>query len=390
MSNFILKRNGVFLFFLISALVLSSCTESSEKKVEYRQDYSSPTKSEYPNENITDGPYVFYENGETLLKWIEGDKVVVKKITNNNTQIFEENFGFKMKLEWIKEDFNKVDYKQKFEDVDRFIAISDIHGQHQLFVKILRENNVIDENNNWSFGASHLVIVGDIFDRGPQVNESVWMVYKLAQQAIEAGGRLHYTIGNHEEMIINKDYRYVNEKYMATAKKMNLSYEQLYGKNTLIGKWLRSNPVILQLNDVLFVHAGISPEFVQKGFTAEQANSIFLNDLFGKTKAETVQDSVLTFLRGSNGPIWYRGYFRDQDLDRNQVDQILDHMKVNHIVVGHTSQQSIVSLFRNRIFGVDASIKNGKYGEVLIYDKGDFFRGTIKLTPAYTNRHVSN
>jgi hypothetical protein len=115
-----------------------------------------------------------------------------------------------------------------------------------------------------------------------------------------------------------------------------------------------------------------------------------LNEILGKTKEETAHDSVLTFLRGSDGPIWYRGYFRDEELDRKQIDQILNYFMVKNIIVGHTSQESIVSLFRNKIFGIDSSIKNGKYGEVLIYDKGDFFRGTIKMTPAYTNRHDSN
>ncbi len=389
MSKSLITRKFNFLLFLLPVLMLFSCADSRQE-VDYRKDFSSGIKSEYPNKEITDGPYVFQENGETILKWIAGNEVISEKITDKNFGLFKENFGLELKPEWLQQDNKQVDYQQKFENVDRFIALSDIHGQHKLFIKILRENDIIDEAHNWSFGSGHLVIVGDIFDRGPQVNESLWLVFKLAHQAIEAGGHLHYTIGNHEEMVINKDHRYVNEKYFSSAKKMGLSYEQLFGENTVIGKWLRTNPVILQINDVLLVHAGVSPELVQKGFTAEQINKLFLNEILGKTKEETAHDSVLTFLRGHNGPIWYRGYFRDDNLDRKQVDQILNYFNVNYIVVGHTSQESIVSLFRNKIFGIDSSIKNGKYGEILIYDKGDFFRGTIKLTPAYTNQHDSN
>lgn len=372
------------LYFFILLFIGFACSPSSQKdENNLRQGLSTFDAGEYPNENITDGPYIFYEDGETILKWIEKDEVIEHTITKSNFNIIEKNFGFELKPEWVSPKNEEIDYKQEFEGVDKIIAISDIHGQYKLFVKILREYNIIDEDNNWSFGNNHLIILGDIPDRGSQVNEALWLVYKLEHQAQESGGKLHYLLGNHDEMIINKDHRYINEKYIATASKMNLGYEEFFSENTLIGRWLRSKPVIIQINDILFVHAGISPELVEKGFTAQQVNKIFLTDILGKTKFETKHDSVLTFLRGSKGPIWYRGYFNDRSLDRMKVDKILNHFDKKHIVVGHTSQQSIVSLFRDRIFGVDASIKNGKYGEVLIYDKGDFFRGTIKMTPQY-------
>ena len=383
MSRNFLKSKW-FLMSLIFLLVSTiSCVDSGQEKIDYREGLSSFNPNDYPNKDITDGPYFFYENNELVLKWLEKDEVVKHTISDKNFDVIEANFGMQLKPEWLSENSDPIDHKQEFKDVDKIIAISDIHGQYKLFVKLLREYNIIDKDNNWSFGNGNLIIVGDIFDRGPQVNEALWLVFKLSHQALESGGKLHYLMGNHEEMIINKDHRYVNDKYLASAKKLNLTYDQLYAENTVIGSWLRTKPVIIQINDVLFVHAGISPEFVEKGFTAEQANRIFLNDIIGKTKAETEHDSVLKFLRGSNGPIWYRGYFRDEELNRDKVDAILRHFNKKHIVVGHTSQTSIVSLFRNRIFGVDSSIKNGKYGEVLIYDKGDFFRGTVKMTPSY-------
>lgn len=387
-KDFIKINWFTFPIFLI-LLVLSSCVDSGQKEIDYRKDYSSSDKSEYPNRNITDGPYVFYENEETVLKWIEGENLVEQIITKDNFEVIEDNFGIKLKPEWIFNERPQVDYKQEFQNVDRIIAISDIHGQYDLLVKLLREYNIVDEDNNWCFGKGNLIIVGDIFDRGPQVNEALWLVFKLEHQAMESGGKLHYLMGNHEVMIINKDFRYVNEKYMATAEKMDLTYDQLYSEESVLGQWLRSKPVIIQINDVLFVHAGISPEFVEKGFTSDQVNEVFLTKMFGKTKDEIHQDSVLNFLEGRNGPIWYRGYFNDEDLTRVQVDMILKYFNKNYIVVGHTSQESIVSLFRNKIFGIDASIKNGKYGEVLIIDKGDFFRGTVMMTPELTSRDRS-
>jgi len=372
-------RINVLVITVFIVVLLQSCTEYKQKAFDPREDLSGFDAGEYPNKSITDGPYVFYENGETILKWIENDQLVEQSISGKNFSLLKENFGIDLKPEWIIPKEETMDFNQEFKDVDRIIAISDIHGQYKLFVKILREYQIIDDGNNWNFGNGHLMIVGDIFDRGPQVNETFWLVYKLEHQAREAGGKVHYLLGNHDEMIINKDFRYVNEKYLNTAKLMNLEYDQLFNENTLIGGWLRTKPVMIQINDILFVHAGISPEFVEQGFKREQVNQIFLNEILGKTKEEIKQDTILNFLKSNKGPIWYRGYF-DESLEREQVDEILAYFNVKNIVVGHTSQECIISLYRDRIFGVDSSIKNGKYGEVLIYDKGDFFRGTIKMS----------
>ena len=49
----------------------------------------------------------------------------------------------------------------------------------------------------------------------------------------------------------------------------------------------------------------------------------------------------------------------------------------DHIIVGHCSNQEVVQLYNNKIFGVDSSIKKGKYGEVLIIKNKRFFRGTL-------------
>ncbi len=57
--------------------------------------------------------------------------------------------------------------KWRFDDVERIVAISDIHGAYDPMVATLRNAGVLDAGLGWSAGDSHLVIVGDILDRGP-------------------------------------------------------------------------------------------------------------------------------------------------------------------------------------------------------------------------------
>jgi hypothetical protein len=46
-------------------------------------------------------------------------------------------------------------------------------------------------------------------------------------------------------------------------------------------------------------------------------------------------------------------------------------------VVGHTSQKQVESLFKNRIFAVDTSIKNGVSEELLFIETDNFYCVTM-------------
>ena len=107
-----------------------------------------------------------------------------------------------------------------------------------------------------------MVIVGDIFDRGPLVNETLWLLYKLEQQAEAAGGKVHVLLGNHEYLVFQNDLRYINRKYRIVSALFKTSYTDLYGPNTVMGRWLRSKNTVIKINNNTFVHGGISKEFL--------------------------------------------------------------------------------------------------------------------------------
>jgi hypothetical protein len=96
-----------------------------------------------------------------------------------------------------------------------------------------------------------------------------------------------------------------------------------------------------------------------------------------KSRNEVKSDSIFyNVFYGSKSLIWYRDYFKDNFTDTD-VSKILKLVDADHIVVGHTTQEKIVNLFNNKIFGVDSGLKNGEYGEVLIIENKRFFRGTL-------------
>jgi len=332
----------------------------------------------YLDKNISDGPYIFYKGDTIIAKWIENDLLVSKIVTETNIDSFRKKFKvFPEYSELENKKIKRINFKQEYRNIEKFVALSDIHGQYDLLIQLLIAHNVVDGNGDWIYGQNHLVINGDIFDRGPAVTECMWFVYNLVNQANEAGGKVHFLIGNHEAMILEQDLRYVNEKYKRTALLMDTTYDQLYSENTLLGKWIRNLPLIISINNVLITHAGISPHFVSCKLTQKKANRLFVNDIIGKPWESIQQDSILEFLAGSEGPLWYRGYFNKDELTEEQLDITLNYFKKDHIITGHTSQDSIISLYNGKVYVIDSSIKLGKTGEVLIYENAKFYRGKL-------------
>ena len=316
-------------------------------------------------QTISDGPYIFIEKNKLIEKNIISSMVILKNLKASSYDTL---------YDAGKSSFNRV---------KKIAALSDIHGQYDLLIELLQNNKIIDKNLNWSFGKGHFVIVGDIFDRGNKVNEILWFIYELEMQAKNAGGRVHYLLGNHEYMVLYNDLRYIHEKYNIVSKLLNLEYDQLYGDNTIIGRWLRSKSTIVKINDILFTHGGISEDFIsQEGFNINKINNTMrksiprLKELRNFRKNGQSKDLYNMYF-GSNSLIWYRGYFEGVLIDTD-ISNILKLVDANHIVVGHTSNKKVVQLYDNKIIGVDSSIKKGKYGELLIIKNKRFFRRTLE------------
>lgn len=254
-----------------------------------------------------------------------------------------------------------------YQGVKKVAAISDIHGQFQIFKQLLQRNGIIDSKLNWQWGTGHLVITGDIFDRGDTVTEALWLVFKLEQQAKAAGGKLHYLLGNHEYMVLRGNEKYLHDKYHHTLDLMNMDLKTLFNHQTTLGQWLRSKSTVIKINDSVFMHGGIHQDFLDLNLTLEQTNEIFRSTI-GQSRDTLKSQPITKVLYGRTGPIWYRGFFKD-DLSASDVDKVLNSLQVKRIVVGHTSQQQLETPFDGRVIAIDTSIKRGVKGEILIINR---------------------
>ncbi len=326
---------------------------------------------------IDDGPYASYDTdkGGLTVMWICKGKTVQRSFPKPAGTIVKPECGFEKPIT-IRDESPVFPVPVKF-TARKLAALSDVHGQFDTMVKLLHANGIIDRELKWSFGDGHLVMIGDMFDRGPRVTEVLWLLYQLDAEARAAGGALHVVLGNHETMVLYDDLRYVNTKYAAVAKKLGGTYPALFGEQTVLGRWLRTKPMLIQVNDMLFVHGGLSPDYAALKLTMQETNEAFRATL-GQPRTAIRATPLPALLYGTNGPIWYRGYFREPQLDSAALDKLLAQYGVKQIVVGHTTFSGVFSHYDGRVISVDTAIQKGMGGELFIWNMGRLARGSMK------------
>ena len=327
-----------------------------------------------------DGPYLFYEGDGLTARWVDTENRTTGELAFT-PRLFAQlpHFTtFRPELVGADREF-AVDRKVHYTGVKKLVALSDIHGQFDTGRKLLLSHGVIDSLNNWTFGSGHLVIVGDIFDRGDQVTEMLWLIHNLQVQAKDAGGQVHFLLGNHETMVLEGDDRYVNGKYRITSGLTGKFYHQLYGPDTYLGRWLRSLPLAVEIDGTVYIHGGLSRPLIREVSSLSKINHLYHEYLIDVDDMDEVvsRSTKMNLLHGRTGPLWYRGYFNKQDFTEKDLTYILRKLEADRIVVGHTSFKAIQSFYDDRVIAVDSSIKMGGMGEVLVFQDGTFYRGTL-------------
>jgi Calcineurin-like phosphoesterase. len=320
-----------------------------------------------------DGPIIIYRDGKILNYQVvpstTGFTASVAEISENDSlQCYVDETGdrFRFLLN------NSVQAQpSEYSLLAKILALSDIEGNFKGFKSILQGNGVIDSQFNWTFGANHLVLNGDFFDRGLQVTECLWLIYKLENEAEKQGGRVHFILGNHEMMNLKGQLKYVRDKYEHNADTLKLPYAEWYARESALGRWLRTKNAVEKIGDLLFVHAGIRKDF-PKEYTIQQINENVRAGI-DKTfkKGEQAQDIFI----GNESPIWYRGISTEKE-SQQDLENTLIRFKASKMIVGHTIVDQIKSLYQGKVIDIDLDHKtNSDQGKMyaLWIENGTFY-----------------
>lgn len=319
----------------------------------------------------SDGPYVFLEGEDRVARWICGG--VLREQTIDSDGRIEPACG---ELPALTLDRDLELAPDSLPQPERWAALSDIHGQAELFLRLLSAHEIIDAEGRWRWDHGVLVITGDVLDRGPAQLEALWTIYRLAQEARAAGGRVELLLGNHEAMVLAGDLRYLHPRYPLIASQLGRRYDQLFAADTELGAWLRRRATVLKLGDTLLLHGGLHPRLGDARIDIAALNASFRDGL-GTPRGVPQTDPEVRWLHGTDGPVWYRGYFLPERATAAQIDALLQAAAVSRIVVGHTTLGEIRSHYDGRVIGIDSGIKGGEYGELLIWQDEQLWRGTL-------------
>ena len=292
-----------------------------------------------------------------------------------------------------------------WDQVDHVVAIGDVHGDYGNYLKVLEGAGIVNARGQWAAGETHLVQLGDVPDRGDDTLKIIAHLKKLSDEARKKGGWVHTLLGNHEAMNTYGDLRYVTpgdfaasagrdatkwrdayyEKVLADMKErepekfaaLPADFRETWNASHPLGwvehqrswnpkwnpkgedfEWALQDKVAVQINDLVFLHGGISGAYCQNTLASltEMARAAL-------PKSDPVTPSILT---DENGPLWYRGLAGvDPVAAPETVQAILEQQHARHIVIGHTPTHGVVwPRYSGRVIQADVGISAAHGGHV--------------------------
>ena len=340
--------------------------------------------------NYCDGPYVHIKRNNIRLYYIVHDSAkfqseLIYSRANTKNKIISFK-GFLSDTNSYTIERNPKVEPDQYPLTTKIFVMGDVHGDFYGMVSLLQKGNVIDKNLNWNWGSGHLLFLGDIVDRGENVTECLWLIYKLELQARKQNGHVHYLLGNHEIMIMTNDHRYLADKYFYMNDQLKIDFSEHFDQNSFFGRWLSSKNAIIKIGPYLFVHAGLSYESFLNKYSISEMNSAYRQYL-KNPKLKSFSDTI-KWLLGDNGPLWYRGYNAHYDsshlINSAQLDSVLMLYKAKTIIIGHTHTQEVKSVFKGRVILTDVPYYlDEAEQQAIIIDSGNVYifnakKGTIR------------
>ncbi len=264
-------------------------------------------------------------------------------------------------------------------------AVGDVHGAYDELVQLLKGNGLLDEQLRWSGGEAYLVSIGDLIDRGPGSRQVMDLFRRLPAEAEAVGGRVIVTLGNHEVMNLLAEFRDVSAPEVAAFGTLT-EYAAAMRSSGEYGKWMATLPLLVTVNDTVFVHGGLTPASAGKDLNQSVTQAITTLQTYGEAGIAAgliidgqsyvdvaladpeapgeVVNAANSMVLGDTGPLWYRGNAACHPmLEAPGVNDVLAKLGAKRMVVGHTPTPSreVVARFGGRVYAIDTGMLKQTY-----------------------------
>ena len=247
--------------------------------------------------------------------------------------------------------------------IRKLVAVGDVHGQFEGFVKILRHAKLINAQHHWCGGHNRLVQIGDILDRGPFSLKVDALLDQLQTEALMSGGEVIRLVGNHELELMMENFL-ISEFNREQA-------AQIRAK--LIGQVLAGDlKAAYAYKGFLFTHAGVTRKLMRIfKLQLSDPNAANLATLINLTFKESIKHEffkhpIFNISISRRGPDRFGGIFWE-DLD----DILASYPQGSPVwqVIGHTPVENVVVDRGMNMIALDVGMHN-KLQYVEISDQG--------------------
>jgi len=301
-------------------------------------------------------------------------------------------------LEYIKTIKCLPDIDPIYKNVNKIIAIGDIHGDFESLIYCLYSANIIDDNLKWKGGNTYVVQTGDLIDDGRKFTISednqvfnhytphqpcdelliLEFLADLNKQAENDGGRVLLCIGNHELMNVTDNIfqsSNVYENYIRPETAMYYKRPLILKRRIMFklgGELCMKLSCILNsfviINNYIFLHGGLNSVFLKEiGIQEDTSNPVQLLLEFNRNikrflRGEMTNDEIshiINLIRHTNSLFWDRTYFADVNIDNCDFINLRDNiLKINDLkmVIGHSVQKKISKTCGENIYKIDTAI----------------------------------
>lgn len=357
-------KRFVFLTFLV--LVFGMPLLSDAVNLHFFHPDDSDNRIQLP----IDGPYAFLKSDNRIqLLWVDDSgKITLSEEPSNKAsetciavKTADEKYRFKV---WLQA---KSEPATRYPQPRRIYVVSDLEGDFGRFIVNLKAANIIDDSLHWNWRNNHLVILGDVFGKGADIVPIFWFIYRLEQEAEEMGGYVHFILGDQEFYALRGHLKRLHPKYHCLAETLEISYEDLWTRESILGAWLRTKNCMEVIGSDLYVHAGLSKAVGLSGLSFERIN-LEMKQLLGIQPEERVaQSNYAQLLFGSLGPLLYRGLALSEKchMPMNSADLyfLLRDLGLFRIVMGHSECDAVTCRYNGQAIIVNTNRGRWKSSE---------------------------
>ncbi len=287
------------------------------------------------------------------------------------------------------------------------VAIGDLNGAFDALVDILRGTGIVNQRLRWAAGQDELVQLGDLFNRGEGAVAALRLLLRLQREAKRVGGKVTIMLGNHEVMTALGHEGYCTEgEYLSFASAEErrawpervrralrrivkhrpqgvvmpieprleawkvehvpgrVELRRALGPRSTLGRALRKLPVAYQSGELLFVHAGLLPEWAELGVDGLNRH---VQQEWARGAKRLWHWPESSLFRSDRGPLWDRSLVRGGVAARRNLRKSLELLGAKRMIVGHTPTATLpgggdgrlLVLARGRLIGVDVGLREG-------------------------------